>query len=143
MKQENVIFPDPNLSAVPPISGVNQIDSPQLPDEENLPTNSQSSNQDQKPKKNNKLTYVIVAASSLFLLLTIVLILSLAQSPKPKKKVTVSTPTPEVQAAAQSTQSALLKQIKDKVLDLEEEVNDDNFEELDVSFPLVDWQVNF
>ena len=95
-------------------------------------------------QKNNQKKWLIIGGSvfgGLILLLLIVVLIILATRDNTVIQVIKETPAPS--ATPQATKSGLPENISDQVRQLNQEIGNTDLEELEMTYPQLDWEVRF
>ena len=133
-----------NQFSLPPISGEGE----QVPLKEMMPEKplvEEINPSEDLPKKPSKLIVWGLIVLVIILLGALVYLAMLAFSPKEEiKDEFIPSPSPEATPSAESTSSAqLIKQIKERTEKLEFQVKGLNLEEVDLTFPSFDFDIEF
>ena len=136
-----------NIQQVPPMSGSGeQIPYKDLENPEQVSQQPQQviQNQNPQPKPKNKIvkTFIIIAVVFVIIVATL-FILSIfykkSQNPKTEQK----DETVQIEQPKESTISAIPSQITDKYKEIEGNIYDDNYDEIDITFPQLEWEIEF
>lgn len=138
-----------DLREIPPMSG-EAVPFKDLQNNEKIPENIVPKNEvnnnetKQEPKPKNKLVFYLSLIGGIFLLIVFIMFV-LSIFLKGKNKISTYEDSNPIVATKpkESTASALPKQISDKFKDIEKNIYDDNYDEIDIDFPNIEWKIEF
>ncbi len=133
-----------DLFAVPPISG-EQVTYQDLSPEATpvAPKNNPAANHNQelKPIRSLRLYVILIAVAVSFILISLAFIIMKISNQSPS--VIMVTPTPIVTPIPDPKESGIPASLINKPAQIEQDINTVDLQELDISYPQLDWKIRF